>query len=186
MLPNWPTDKRILDAKELLEKEWFPKPYSDEMNEALEILVIDTWIQWHHTDIEFKKVEMNNMYIWSLTVKLDSLPSRFKNNNTCHLIMSPENADIALKSNFWEFKRNQLSLVDTETDYLEAMKKVQSWYKTDRALMWEYMFSATLSKLNRSNNTVTFIISSEVALKLEELAKAWKDLKKFILIIQEV
>lgn len=143
---------------------------TEEEKKALEILEIDTGIDGHHTTFKFKKALLDKDFIWEITLDLEELPKRVNLYYKLNLILDPTNYNVALDSQYKELKKNQLSLLDGENNYLKEMDRIHAQYEKDRKLLGDYTFEARLSELkNKQTETLNFIVSGEVVRKIEEL-----------------
>lgn len=146
------------------------KIITEEEKKALEILEIDTGIDGHHTAFKFKKALLDKDFIWEITLDLEELPRRVNLYYKLNLVLDPTNYNVALNAQFYELKKNQLSLLDSENNYLKEMERIHREYEKDRNLLGDYTFEARLSELkNKQTETLNFIVSGPVVRKFEEL-----------------
>lgn len=156
----------------ILEEAW--KILDQEELKALDILEIDTGLDGHHTPFKFKKAVLDKDFIWEMTLELEQLPTRVNLYYKLNLVLDPTNFNYSLNAQYEELKKNQLSLLDKENDYLKKMQKIHEDYKKERSMIWDFSFEARLSELkNKQTETLNFIVSGGVVREFEKMKNAW-------------
>lgn len=151
---------------------------------ALDILEIDTEIEGHHTNFTFKKALLDEYFVWEIKIEIDSMPSRLKLYYNVVLALDPAPYNQSLSHQYDLLKKNQLSLLDSENEYLEKMKKIHVEYKKEREMMWDYEFEGRLSEIkNKNTESLNLIVSGEVVRQIEKL-KHNNCLHRMILILK--
>lgn len=169
----------------ILEKAW--EKINEEEKKALDLLEINTWIDWHHTGFNFKKAILDKDFRWELIFDIHNLPQRVKLYYKITLILDPASYNTALKRNFEEMKKNQLSLLEENNKYIEEMEKLHKEYEKDRRILWDYSFDARLSELKNRwiNESLNFMVWWEIIRKIESLNSTnW--LSKMILVLENL
>jgi len=160
---------------------------SEELQQWVELLVIDTGIMGHHTVPEFKEAKMDKDYFWTISFKVRDLPKLLKMNYVCHIILSPKSYNVSLRSEYENIKKPQQVLKDTDETFVKRMAGIHNQYMRDRKAAGEYEFNGRVTEMKDSNNrTLKFSIDSEVVMRLEKMAKEWKNLNDYILVLEEI
>jgi len=176
----------VSQAKKIKILEEAGKVITDEEMKALDLLEIDTELDWHHTEFKFKKALLDKDFIWELTIDVKELPKRVNLDYAINLVLDPTNYNVSLAGQYEELKKNQLSLLDGKNDHVKEMQRIQNEYKKDRKLLGDYRFEARLSELkNKQTETLNFIVSGEVIRKFESLMLN-NGLTRMILVLETI
>jgi hypothetical protein len=162
------------------------KLVTEEVEEGLSLLEIDTELFGYHTTFSFKKAVLDHDYIWELTLGIGEFPKRLKLSYDIHIILSPVDYEVALETQFDNLKKNQLELLGTKK-HLEEMQRIHKEYKRDRKRIGDYKFYGRVSEVkNKGKESLNLIVDSETIQYLEKLAKSGISTGRLCLVLEEI
>lgn len=152
---------------EAYKKEELKKVLPQKIYELLEVY---TGPVWFSTRFDFKNAKLDKDFIWTLSIGIKDLPPRFYIYYTAYIYLDASPYNAAIESYINKFLDPQKSLLDTEENTFEEIKKIHESYVKETLMIWTYTFTTQLAKMeNKMTKTLDFIVKLKDLQEIEKL-----------------
>lgn len=133
------------------------------------------WIAWYETTFWFIKAELDKDFIWTFTLKFDSLPQEIDMRYTLHFCLNPESTRNAIEWVMNRLDQKQMEIwedrVELEKEAKEKILELKQKYDEASMEMWVHSFEvAVLEFKNKlSNKEIKFLTRLSTIEKIEKL-----------------